>query len=154
MTCLASLKYRLTADVLGQAPEGATAQPGYSNVEQDPETGQIIRRWESDHDAAVGIQNRSIDCMVKGIDTSGGQKFGKTYSDDVDAYMTFDPKDIVTKGDQITNIKDSRGNLAFVEYLDGQPRTIVFDVILILPRFDPFGAHVENYAELTRASRQ
>lgn len=161
--CISSTALTMFADVLRNGDENDVAVPlseqGTHKIIQDPWTGEINRAWVpvvTDNDEVF-----SIKCSVQGI-LDGGirvagttERFDKIY-DNVDfAHMIFPSSYILTKRDRITNVRNRKGTIIWVEEeLNAEgglyPAT-VFDVLGVTPITDMFGNHVQNRALLARA---
>lgn len=161
----------MKADILRQGSEenGAvepTDQPGEWVMQQDPDSGEIIRVWQpsdagtttptTDDDVAL----ESFDCIARGI-VDGGirvagttERFGELYENVDYVSMTVGPKTKITKRDRITNIRDRHGVIIWKEEEQpGSPPT-VFSVLGVTPIPDPYGSLIEQRVMLERAERQ
>lgn len=162
--CLTSSRLNMTADILRQGDyvdEDPTDDiAGEWIVRQDPDSGELIREWKPGGGSTGGGTDPSDDletfkCMARGVlnASSSVEKFGAMYGSTEFVKVTF-PKHVkISKRDRITNIRDSRGNIAFTEEESGGVPT-VFNVNSVTPMFDPFGRHIESFAVCERASRQ
>jgi hypothetical protein len=121
---------------------------------QDPLTGQIIKVWEpypnlpSTPDVDESVLYTRVPCVARGI-VDGGirvagttQRMGQTY-ENIDFVHMWIPGGItVTKNDRITNIRDPKGRVRWLdeEYADelGHLRSSVFNVNGVVPLFDAF----------------
>lgn len=166
MHCLLSTRYTMTAEVLRTSFDGSsvdTTDVGTWHMQQDPESGEFIPVWvplvESDD---LGAERVEIPCQVRGI-VDGGirvagttERFGTEYENVDFVKMTFGPDFVLTKRDQITNIKDARtGRVIWVEEeidaVNGVFKPTVFNVNGVTPEPDPFGRVVSQFALLSRA---
>ena len=167
MQCLLSARYVLKADILRQSESGEPvnlSEQGSWQDDQDPLTGAPIRVWvpltdDSDPSAPTVY---SIDCMANGIIDGGIRVAGTTERFEADyqsidyVRMFFGPQHILTKRDRVTNIRNKMtGQIIWMdEELDavnGLYQATVFDVDGVTPIVNPFGRHIENFANLKRA---
>jgi hypothetical protein len=161
--CLVSAKFSMTATVLSQAPTGDPDVNGHYESKQDPDTGDIVRVWVVDDSDPVagGVQPREIKCMVRPVIAGGiiGAANTERFTpqgvyDNIDyVKMTFPANTVLTKRDRITNIKNQKGDILWIEEESDSAGT-VFEVQGVNPILDPFGNHVENLALLKRAEVQ
>lgn len=167
MHCLLSTRYTMTAEVLRTSagtPDVDMGETGSWHMKQDPESGEFVPVWvplveDSDDPTPKKIE---IPCQVRGI-VDGGirvagttERFGTEYENVDFVKMTFGPDFVLTKRDQITNIKDARtGRVIWVEEeidkVNGVFRPTVFNVNGVTPEPDPFGRVVSQFALLSRA---
>lgn len=169
VVCLTSARFNMKADILRAGTVSSPVNPddpdGEWIVRQDPDSGEIYREWQAHSDADdpatpeyEGLQ--SFKCIARGIISSGigangtSEKFGDLYEGVDYVRITF-PADVrISRRDRITNIRDLRGTVLWVEEerLDNAPT--VFSVVGVTPIVDPFGRHVESMALLERAETQ
>lgn len=168
VVCLTSARFNMKADILRQnrttpnpVPEGS----GSWTYNQDPDTGEVIRKWQSYKDNPDTPQNESevlesFRCVARGIIDGGIRVAGTTerFSDmyeNVDYVKISFPASVkISKRDRVTNIRDPRGNIIWKEEEHpGSPPT-VFNVMGVTPVIDPFGRHIESQALLERAEIQ
>lgn len=177
--CLTSARFNMTADVLRagiDAPpveEEDNGQYGEWVEQQDPLTHEIIMVWvpagqvtPGDNPDTPGTETQyrqqlSVPCLARGI-VEGGirvagttERFGNEYENIDYTRLWFPASVIITKRDRITNIRDSRGKVIWVDEETNPTgtswRSTVFNVEGVTPIPDPFGRHVENQALLARA---
>ena len=65
----------------------------------------------------------------------------------------FPTNEVITRRDRITDIRDSKGNLIWIEE-ESTDRPTVFEVTGVTPVTDPFGVHITNFSLLQRAQNQ
>lgn len=132
--------------------------------EQDPDTGEIIRIWKpvADNPSTPDTNESNtleIVCMARGI-VDGGIRAAATTESFDDIYRNVDiinmwiPKKYrVTKRDRITNIRSKDGTFLWRDEEDeiDTPKATVFNVNGIIPVFDPFNKHIDNFCLLERA---
>lgn len=137
---------------------------------QDPLTGEIVKTWEP-FDVQPDVpetdynefRTGEINCMARGI-VDGGirvagttERFGDSYENIDFVKMWVPAKRILTKRDRITNIRNPKGQIVWVdeEFDDPAdlvpPRATVFNVNGVTPLFDAFNNHIENFVLLERA---
>lgn len=128
VVCLTSARFVMTADILrqGRISGGdfeATDTPGEWVLQQDPDSGEIIRIWQPntqddpdtpDVDESAVLE--SFACEARGIIDGGirvagtTERFGELY-DNVDfVKLTFPRGVTISKRDRITNIRDASGS--------------------------------------------
>jgi hypothetical protein len=160
--CLVDAKFNMRATVLSPVSSTKGEDGHYVNV-QDPDTGEITKKWVVDVDAADGVETaRTIDCMVRPVIandsavevfTSGGEVNVLEFVE-----MNFPAGVVLTNSDRITEIRNREGYLLWAEEKsNGDPTTFkgtVFDIVGIQPVIDPFGNHIENKAYMRRAGVQ
>lgn len=160
MRCITSARYTMTATVLSQGGHDTTPESPFAA--QDPDTGTINRAWVRDTDTlTANDQLRTIKCNARGIiskSTSGGGTSTKITAagilDDTDyVLMDFSASEILSKRDRVTDIKNRKGDLLWVEEEHTLAPT-VFQVMGVTPMLDPFGMHIANHAVLARAEVQ
>jgi hypothetical protein len=162
----------MKADILRPAeivPEVDEHGPtGYYQEYQDPYTGEITHIWVETEDTpddpdTPGNETRvgTIWCEARSPQAGGirgavnSETFGLDYQNMEYVRLRFSAKYIVTKRDRITNIRDGRGNLIYLDeekdMINGMFPATVFNVMGVVPQMDPFGKHTENMALLERA---
>ena len=171
MLCLTGIRFNMKADILRQGWDnnGAfdpTDEAGEWVMQQDKESGDIIRVWQPQHQSTDNPSTptdeslTSFDCEARGI-VDGGirvsgstERFGFLYEDVDYVKITF-PADVeLSKRDRVTNIRDSQGNVIWKErHIPGNPPTI-YEVTGVTPIVDPFGIHIESFALLKRSEKQ
>jgi len=138
-------------------------------VHQDPDTGEIVRVWQplagpdlSDNPDTANPDTRveEIWCMARGI-VDGGIRAAATTEDfdaiyrNVDIINMWVPKKYqITKRDRVTNIRSRDGKILWRdEELEGPgiTKATVFNVNGVIPVFDPFNKHLDNFCLLERA---
>lgn len=164
MICLTSARFSMKATLLhqGQASDESGGTTGHWENGQDPVTGEIINIWVEDNpdtptDESGGGSAEQIKCTAKSVvsnavrSASAMQQFGEMYVDKEYVQITFGADVVMSNSDRITNVLDSKGKLVYRDYqFDNQPATI-FNVLGVIPVFDPFNRHIENFALLERA---
>ena len=165
VVCITSVRFTMKADILRQTATGFTPTvEGSWKSEQDPLTGEIIRRWipiDSDTGTA-GTQAFSMSCLARGVVSGGVQSSGTTEAwgeiyENIDSVrLWFPASKILSKRDRITNIRHGKtGQIFWIEEELGPTAGVfkptIFEVDGVIPLFDPFGRHVENFAILNRA---
>lgn len=158
----------MKADILRQRPVDdptTTTDDGAWAEQQDPFSHEIIRVWVPavDDVDTPDVDESTLDtfrCLARGIIDGGIRVAGTTerFSDvyeGVDYVRIWFPAGVqMSKRDQVTNIRDPKGNIIWREYdTAGHPPT-VYNVNGVTPIIDPFGRHIENMALLERAERQ
>lgn len=167
MQCLLSARYVLKADILRQSDAGDPvnlSEQGEWKEDQDPLTGAFVRVWVplTDDSDPLAPTVYSIDCMANGIIDGGIRVAGTTERFEADyqsidyVRMFFGPQHVLTKRDRVTNIRNARtGQIIWMdEELDavnGLYSATVFDVDGVTPIVNPFGRHIENFANLKKA---
>lgn len=149
------------------APENNTdpATMGQWTEEQDPLTGEVIRVWKPVYvddpgTAQNDVNTENIWCMARGIIDGGIRAAATTESFD-DIYRNVDiiniwvPKKYrITKRDRITNIRSKSGLVLWRDEEfegTGEVRATMFNVNGVVPVFDPFNRHIDNFCLLERA---
>jgi hypothetical protein len=103
--------------------------------------------------------------MARGIIDGGirvagtTERWGETYVDIDYCRIEFPARVLVTKRDRITNIRNRKGQILWLEEElgpdgEGKFRATVFEVLGVTPVVDPFGNHTSNVAMLERAEVQ
>lgn len=138
---------------------------------QDPLTHEIVRVWKPTVNTGYPSLPASpvtiydtIPCIARGI-VDGGirvagttERFGDTY-ENIDFVKMWVPANIIiSKRDRVTNIRDPRGNVIWLDEefsdpaIDETPRATVFDVNGVTPLFNAFNRHTESFVLLQRSS--
>lgn len=177
--CLSSAAYTMKADILRQTSGLSTpSESGDWQDYQDPITLEIIRRWihvgdnPSSPNVNEGANVEPLNCSARGIIDGGirvagtTERWAETYIDIDYVRIEFPANKIVTKRDRITNIRDPKGHIIWLEEetpatdVDSNPstpktfRATVFDVLGVTPVLGPFNQHMKNVAMLQRAEIQ
>jgi hypothetical protein len=136
--------------------------------QQDRDSGAIVRIWRNDENTVGvderrnGILVRDVPLMARGIIDGGirvagtTERFGSEYVAVDYVKATFGPNTIITKRDQVTNIRSKRDLTTPVwreEEMSSYPAT-TFNVMGVTPVFDPFSNLVEQAVLLERAEIQ
>jgi hypothetical protein len=171
VVCLTSARFNMKADILRQGAEtnntvNPTDQTGEWVTQQDPDSGEIIRKWQKYDQVdnpATADTNEGLDtfkCVARGIIDGGirvagsTERWGEIY-DNVDyVKITFGPNVVINRRDRITNIRDSRGHIIWKEEERPDAAPTIFNVSGITPIIDPFGRHIESFALLERVEGQ
>lgn len=158
----------MKADILKQGednPETTEVDEGLWVNRQDPDSGEILRVWQpnpetSEPDDPSVTELDSIKCLARGIIDGGirvagtTERFSEIYDADDYVKLWFSAGVILTRRDRVTNIRTSKGIIAWrEEEKEGSPPT-VFGVLGVTPVMDPFGNHIENVALLERIETQ
>lgn len=164
-------RYTMKATVL--RPDAVTSDPTNPNNtgtwvdNQDPDTGEIVRVWvpNPDDPTTTAIETNSnvieVPCLARGI-VDGGIRAAATTESFDDIYRNVDiinvwiPKKYrITKRDRVTNIRDKRGKILWRdeenETDENDVKATVFNVNGVVPVFDPFNNHIDNFCLLERA---
>lgn len=177
--CLTAGRMTMQATLLHQSenytpvPDLDIDQYGEWVDSQSPLSGQIVKVWKPYPNGTVSpsigqsvtVENR-ISCIARGI-VDGGirvagttERFGDSY-ENIDFVKMWTPPSVrISKRDRVTNIRDPRGNIIWVdeEYVDidednfMQAKATVFNVNGVTPLLDAFNRHVENFVLLERAA--
>jgi len=178
--CLTAGRMTMSATVLHQnqdyVPEGEPDLDLYGTWErsQDPLTHEIVRIWKpkvigynpgptSAPEDDITVYD-TIPCIARGI-VDGGirvagttERFGDMY-ENVDFVKMWVPAHIIiSKRDRITNIRDPRGRIIWLDEeftdpsIDENPRATVFDVNGVTPLFNAFNRHTESFVLLQRST--
>lgn len=178
VTCLSSASFTMKADILRQTTglSTPTAAGDWQDF-QDPVTLEIIRKWIpiGDNPSTPGNEGTLLGvlpCSARGIIDGGirvagtTERWGETYIDIDYVRIEFPTSYILTKRDRITNIRDPKGHILWLEEeippedADANPdtpktfRSTVFDVLGVTPVLGPFNTHMKNVAMLQRAEVQ
>lgn len=168
--CLTGARFTMTATLLHQGDEnGPTPDPdGYGTWvrQQDPLTGEIVRVWQPipDDPSTVDVNETvtigEIPCIARGI-VDGGirvagttERFGDLY-DNIDYVKLWTPASvIVTKRDRITNIRDSKGHITWLdeESIINPAKATVYNVNGATPLYNAFNRLTEWFVLLERAA--
>jgi hypothetical protein len=164
----------MSATILHQnqeyVPEGDIDLNDYGTwvKSQDPLTGDVVRVWVPFEDTPTTPDNEatvydSVPCLARGI-VDGGIRvagttewFGEDYRNIDFVKLWVPPHITISKRDRVTNIKDAKGRIRWVdeEYtdprLDETPRATVFNVNGVTPLFSALNDLVEWYVMLERA---
>lgn len=137
---------------------------------QDPLTGEVVRVWKAYDNPLTPEVNEdtlnigNIQCVARGI-VDGGirvagttERFGDTY-ENIDYVKMWVPASTkISKRDRVTNIRDPRGRILWVdeEFVDPRtvevPRATVFNVNGVTPLLNAFNRHTESFVLLERAT--
>lgn len=166
----------MTALVLKQGgPSDDDSDTGSANGRyeyiQDPISGSTERVWvpegaseganSEEFDPSKSMVGRRIACSARGI-LEGGIRVTATterYSTrgtlEVADYINFEfpAHEIITRRDRITDIRNSKGDLIWIEEESTNLPT-VFEVTGVTPVVDPFGMPTKNFSLLERADDQ
>lgn len=142
---------------------------GVWEYQQDPDSGAIVRRWvdvpetpENERLEGAREYMRDVPLMARGIIDGGirvagtTERFGNEYVAVDFVKATFGPNTLITKRDQVTNIRSKRDLARPVwreEEISGYPAT-TFNVMGVTPVFDPFSNLIEYAVLLERAEVQ
>lgn len=171
MVCLNSARFNMKADILRQSNGTSTpTADGHWEDKQDPISGEIIRQWipVGDNPATPNVNEGSSAtflCMARGIVGTGlrgdgtSEQWGDLYVDTDYVRIEFSSRLVLTKRDRVTNIRNRRGQVLWLEEEispddQGVFKSTVFDVKGVTPIIDPFGNHTSNVAMLERATVQ
>lgn len=163
MLCLLGAEYTMTATVLRPIGSPDTTTTGHWETGFDTISGAPKRKWVADLNSTTsGVQSLEVACAVKasGAET---QKFTQIYENIGFARMTFSPSVHLSNRDQVTNIKNSAGEIIFrneeAELYNPTTKTwvskpTIFNVMGVTPITDPFGNITKNVALLQKAEVQ
>lgn len=136
--------------------------------QQDPDSGAIVKRWKDDLNTVGTSESRSgliipnVPVMARGVIDGGirvagtTERFSETYENVDWVRATFGKHTMLTKRDQVFNIRSKRDPEVALwreEEISGHPPTI-FNVMGVTPVFDPFSRLVEYAVLLERAEVQ
>lgn len=171
VVCLTSARFNMKADILRStttAPVDPQNPDGEWVVDQDPESGEIIRKWvpntqddpetPEDEKAEAGLE--SFRCEARGIIDGGirvagtTERFSDVYENIDYVKISFPASVSLSKRDRVTNIRDPKGNIIWKEEEQPNKPPTVFNVMGVTPIVDPFGRHIESQALLERAETQ
>lgn len=173
--CMNSPKYTMTAKILRQYNQkptvGNRTDGGYYRNIQHPITGETLRKWfpESNVDDDLNTPDinesivlSTIECQVRPIVTGGLNSQGTTERwtskgefqkiDTLEIQMP--AKEILTSRDRVYDIKDSHGNILWLEEDTGTFEPTIFDISSFAPDLDPFGNQVGWFGYLERSAIQ
>lgn len=134
---------------------------------QDPDSGAIVRRWPDNENTLDVNERRSgliipnVPLMARGVIDGGirvagtTERFSETYENVDWVKATFGKHTVISKRDQVTNIRNKRSlELLWREdEISGAPAT-TFNVMGVTPVFDPFSRLVEYAVLLERSEVQ
>lgn len=166
-SCVLGAVFNMRADILRQGVD----DPGTTGVDeshwvlrQDPNSGEILRVWEENDAVGQTVSPtstlESFPCAARGIVDGGIRVAGTTerFSEEYEGVdyvrMKFPSKTKINRRDRITNIRDKKGKILWIEEERTDLAPTVFSVVGVTPIIDPFGNHVENMALLERAETQ
>lgn len=169
--CITSVRFNMKADILRQSNGVSTPTTnGHWEDNQDLISGEIIRQWVPVGDDPLTVPDEgsllaTFPCMARGIVGTGlrgdgtSESWGDIYLDTDYCRIEFPSSTILTKRDRVTNIRNRRGQILWLEEEispneQGVFKSTVFDVKGVTPVIDPFGNHTSNVAMLERASVQ
>jgi hypothetical protein len=169
VTCLTGARFNMKADLLRQGyvvndKVEPTDEPGEWVLQQDPDSGEIIRVWQpGDGGSSTPTPTddtvlESFECIARGI-VDGGirvagttERFGDLYENVDYVSMTVPAGVRISKRDRVTNIRNKRGIVLWRdEESDGGPT--IFNVLGVTPIPDPWGDLIEQRVMLERAER-
>lgn len=155
-------------------PDGGSPNGRYE-YQQDPISGSFVRVWipepsvtpipngkaENKDPNAGPMTGRRVDCSARAIleggirVTSTTERYSTRGTLETADYINFEysPGEVITRRDRITDIRDSKGNLVWIEEESTNLPT-VFEVAGVTPVTDPFGMHMKNFILLQRAENQ
>lgn len=150
----------MKATVLRQHGDRLIDGSDNSTYVQDAESGAIKRVWGEDATSTGGdLETLEIVCSARGIVSTGirgsgsTQHWGPSYEDVQIIHLEYPATFTITDRDKITNIRDSAGNVVWVNTeTDGTPT--VFDVAGITPSLDPFNRVIKYTTTLRRSEVQ
>lgn len=164
MICLSSARFTMKATVLkqGNYPSDPSTGTGTWENSQDPITGEIVSRWVDVDDPSTPTNDessREFQCLARSVISTGvrnnanTEHFGSIYDELEFVRVTYPTNVLITKHDRITNIRDSKGNVAYIDYFtdDTNPTPTTFNVDGVIPVYDYTNMHIENMALLSRA---
>jgi len=159
----------MRADIMHQDITPPTDDPtdadGHWETQQDPDTGEIVRVWvpatEPTDPADPSAPSVSVPCRVRGHVTMGAPTSdvsegfsGKEYIVGEFAKMWLPTSVAISRRDQVTNIRDRKGRVAFREDEFDPATATVYSVVGVTPIIDPLAGHIENFVMLERAQVQ
>lgn len=158
--CIVPSQYSMKATVL--TPEGDVRpidpNAGTWVTKQDPDTGEIVKRWEPvvDNVDTDIMETGEIDCIISPLTrVYGFERFDANGEYVARAYlkMKFPPNYVITLRDQVTNIRDAEGVVLYREAaFDNSPT--IYGVVSVDHLTDPFGVRSESVAVLQRMDVQ
>lgn len=163
--CITGAKFTMRATLLRQSPDyqGET-DPNFEGEwvdSQDPLTGEIVRVWQPhilipddpdtvEYDPTV----QSMPCVARGYSTSNRYTSNRVFGDDyknIDTVRMWVPGNLaITKNDRITNIRDTKGRILWIEDFGSPPKAVTFNVSGIVPQLGPFNRYIETFLILER----
>ena len=173
MMCITGGLFNMTALVLTPGASDGDPSTGSENGKydyvQDPISGSFEKVWipalpeeNGNTDPTKGpMAGRRVACSARAI-LEGGIRVTATterYSTrgtlETADYIDFEfpTSEVITRRDRITDIRDSKGNLIWIEE-ESTDRPTVFEVTGVTPVTDPFGVHINNFSLLQRAQNQ
>ena len=128
---------------------------------QDPYTGEVSYKWDKkvDNVNTTNVNEASLvfPCLARGVQSNGiravgnTEHFGEFYENMEYVQIWFPTFVPMTKGDRVTDIRDSRGNIIWQdEEYRTTPRATVFNVDGVQPIPDAFNRHFENFALISK----
>lgn len=182
MICLTGSMFNMTALVLRQGgvseePEGVNeegSENGRYEYVQDPISGSFERVWVPEtgpvapedqkpfkFDPNKPMEGRRILCSARAIMEGGirvtatTERYSTRGTLAIEDYINFEfPADeILTRRDRITDIRNSNGDLIWIEE-ESTSLPTVFEVTGVSPVTDPFGIPTKNFSLLERADDQ
>lgn len=165
--CLTGAMFSMWADVKRQMndnPDDPTDN-GEWVLEQDPDSGEIIRVWKSfdnpdTPDVDESETGESFPCLARGVISQGIRNMS-TNQDWTQVYRATDiiqlefPADVILRrNDHVTNIRDAKGTVVWreEEMVDSPPT--IFIVNGVVPVMGPFNTLTRQFALLERADNQ
>lgn len=132
-------------------------------IKQDPESGEVIRVWQSNPVAVnpdIPSNLESFVCSARAIIDGGIRVAGTTERFNSDYYgsdwvkLIFPANVQISRRDRITNIRDSSGKVLWIEEESETNAPTIFNVNGVSPLTDPFGRHIQSFALLERIELQ
>lgn len=168
--CIASARYSMVCDIIkpAGAPENNVNPDDVTwEYQQDPDSGAIVKRWEDNALTTGTVESRGglivadVPLMARGVIDGGirvagtTERFSDTYENVDWVKATFGKGTVITKRDQVTNIRNKRTRelLWREDEISGAPAT-TFNVMGVTPVFDPFSRLVEYAVLLERSEVQ
>lgn len=170
--CLTSARFNMKADILRQGRYTndvgdfePTDEVGEWVMQQDPDSGEIIRVWQNNNQTDLPDTNddesahelETFSCIARGI-VDGGirvagttENFGGLYENVDFVSMTVGPKVNITKRDRVTNIRNKKGIILWRDEETPGSAPTVFNVKGVTPIPDPWGNLIEQRVMLERA---
>lgn len=163
---LTGTRFTMKADIL--KPGDVVADPidienyGEWTESQDPLTGEIVKIWvpypDNPVDPRPDVTLGTINCLARGVMDGGvrvggsTEKFGDTYQNLEFVKLWTPAKTLLTKRDRVTNIRNRNNQIVWLdEEFEGVPKATVFNVSGVIPLYDAFNKHIENFIMLERA---
>lgn len=166
VVCLTGARFNMKADILRQGVDNTDTDDvdeGSWVVRQDPRSGEIKRVWQANDNTTGNNPDSTLEsfsCEARGIIDGGirvagtTERFSDMYSGVDYVRISFPANVSINRRDRITNIRDKRGRILWVEEERTDLAPTVFNVVGVTPIIDPLGQHVENVALLERAEAQ